>query len=97
MKLTDLSIIFVIILLPFIMIVYVNTSFVIKAEKEEMYYKKVIDSALRDATDQMKQIENSDITIDYGYSGIYRFDYGAVSGKTRSLFRHGIHGKSCVD
>lgn len=70
MKLTDLSIIFVIILLPFIMIVYVNTSFVIKAEKEEMYYKKVIDSALRDATDQMKQIENSDITIDYGYSGI---------------------------
>ena len=70
MKLTDLSIIFIIILLPFIMIVYVNTSFVIKAEKEEMYYKKVIDSALRDATDQMKQIENSDITIDYGYSGI---------------------------
>lgn len=70
MKLTDLSIIFVIILLPFIMIVYVNTSFVIKAEKEEMYYKKVIDSALRDATEQMKQIENSDITIDYGYSGI---------------------------
>lgn len=69
MKLTDLSIIFVVIMLPFIMIVYVNTSFVVKSEKEEMYYKTLIDSAIRDATSQMKQVENEDQTIEYGYSG----------------------------
>lgn len=69
MKLTNLSLIFVVILLPMIVIVYVNTSFVIKSEKEEMYYKNIIDSAVNDANNQMKQVENEDLQIDYGYSG----------------------------
>lgn len=70
MKLTDLSIIFVVILMPIIVIVYINTSFVVKAEKEEIYYKTVIDAATKDAVNRMKQIENTNLDIDYGYSGI---------------------------
>lgn len=70
MKMTDLAIIFVIILLPMIIVVYVNTSFVIKAEKEEMYYRAIIDSAIKDSVDAMKEIENINEEIDYGYSGI---------------------------
>lgn len=69
MKLTDLSLIFVVILIPIVIIVYVNTSFVVKAEKEEMYYKNIINSSIKDATYQMKYIENDDSQIDYGYSG----------------------------
>lgn len=70
MKMTDLAIIFVVILLPMIIVVYVNTSFVIKAEKEEMYYKSIIDSSINDAVKAMKEIENINEEIDYGYSGI---------------------------
>lgn len=69
MKLTDLSLIFVVILIPLVIMVYINTSFVVKAEKEEMYYKNIINSSLKDATYQMKYIENEDSQIDYGYSG----------------------------
>lgn len=69
MKLTDLSLIFVVILIPIVIMVYINTSFVVKAEKEEMYYKNIINSSLKDATSQMKYIENEDAQIDYGYSG----------------------------
>lgn len=70
MKLTDLSIIFVIILMPIIIMVYINTSFVVKAEKEEIYYKTIIDAATKDAVNRMKKIENTNLEIDYGYSGI---------------------------
>lgn len=70
MKMTDLAILFVVIILPMIVIVYVNTSFVIKAEKEEIYYKTIIDTAIDDATKAMKEIENTNLEIDYGYSGI---------------------------
>ena len=70
MKLTDFAIIFVAILLPIVIIVFVNTSFVVKAEKQEMYYKNLMNSAVKDALNQMKQVENEDKTIDYGYSGI---------------------------
>lgn len=69
MKLTNLALIFVIIILPMIVMVYVNTSFVVKSQKEEMYYKNVIDSAVKDANNQMKHVENEDMQIDYGYSG----------------------------
>lgn len=69
MKLTDLSLIFVVILIPIVIMVYINTSFVVKAEKEEMYYKNIINSSIKDATSQMKYIENKDAQIDYGYSG----------------------------
>ena len=34
-----------------------------------MYYKKIINAALDDASNQMKEVENSDKEIDYGYSG----------------------------
>lgn len=69
MKLTDFALIFVGITLPIIIIVYVNVSFTIKAEEQEMYYKRIINTALNDASDQMKEVENSDAEIDYGYSG----------------------------
>lgn len=70
MKLTDLSLIFIVVLLPIVIIVYVNTSFVIRAEREEMYYKNMITAAVTDATNAMKVVENEDGKIDYGYSGI---------------------------
>ncbi|MBR5227885.1 MAG: hypothetical protein IKV94_04520 [Clostridia bacterium] len=70
MRLTDLAIVFVVIMLPIVIIVYVNTSFVVRAEREEMYYKNMINSAVSDATIAMKNVENDDYEIDYGYSGI---------------------------
>lgn len=70
MRLTDLAIIFAAVLLPIVIIVYVNTSFVVRAEREEMYYKNLITSAVTDATDAMKKVENDDSKLDYGYSGI---------------------------
>lgn len=70
MKLTDLALVFVVILLPIVIIVYVNTSFVIRSEREEMYYKNMITSAVTDATNAMKVVENVNSDIDYGYSGI---------------------------
>lgn len=69
MKLTDFALIFVAIFLPIVIIAYVNTAFVVKAEKQEMYYKNMINSAVTDAVSAMKHIENEDIDIDYGYSG----------------------------
>lgn len=68
MKITDFALIFVGITLPIIITVYVNVSFTIKAEEQEMYYKKIINAALDDASNQMKEVENSDKEIDYGYS-----------------------------
>lgn len=70
MRLTDLAIVFAAVIFPIVIIVYVNTSFVVRAEKEEMYYKNLITSAVTDATDAMKKVENEDNKIDYGYSGI---------------------------
>src|SRR5574344_1279874 len=69
MKITDFALIFIGITLPIIIIVYVNVSFTIKAEEQEIYYKKIINAALNDASDKMKEVENSDVEIDYGYSG----------------------------
>lgn len=69
MKITDFALIFVGITLPIIITVYVNVSFTIKAEEQEMYYKKIINAALDDASNQMKEVENTDKEIDYGYSG----------------------------
>jgi len=70
MKLTDLSLIFIAVLLPIIIVVYVNVSFTIKAQEQEIYYKNLIDVAVSDASNQMKEVENEDTSIDYGYSGI---------------------------
>lgn len=71
MKLTDFALLFIGITLPIIIVVYVNVSFTIKAEEQEMYYKKIINIALKDASNEMKEVENQDNEIDYGYSGIY--------------------------
>lgn len=70
MKITDLALVFIAIMLPIIIIVYVNVSFVTKAEKEEMYYKNLMNAAITDGVAAMKQVENADIDIDYGYSGL---------------------------
>lgn len=69
MKLTDFALIFVGVFLPVVVLVYINTAFVVKAEKQEMYYKNIINSAISDAVSSMKQVENEDEEIDYGYSG----------------------------
>ena len=71
MKLTDFSLIFIGVTLPIIMVVYINISYMIKAEEQEMYYQKLVDSAVKDATNQMKEVENKDPQIDYGYSGVW--------------------------
>ena len=70
MKLTDFALIFVAVFLPVVVLVFVNTAFVVKAEKQEMYYKNLMNSAITDAVSSMKHIENEDAEIDYGYSGI---------------------------
>lgn len=69
MKLTDFAMIFIAITLPIIIVVYINVSYTIKAEEQEMYYEQLINSAIEDATAMMKEIENEDKDIDYGYSG----------------------------
>lgn len=69
MKLTDLSLIYIAVLLPIIIVVYINVSFTIKAQEQEIYYKNLIDIAAADASSQMKEVENEDTSIDYGYSG----------------------------
>ena len=68
MKLTDFALIFLAIFLPIVIITFINTSYVVKSEKNEMYYKTIINSATKDAVAAMKQVENEN--IDYGYSGI---------------------------
>lgn len=70
MKLTDFALIFIGVMLPIIIIVYVNISFTIKAEQQEMYFQKIINVAVQDAANQMKEVENTDSNIDYGYSGV---------------------------
>lgn len=70
MKLTNLALIFLIIIFPLVMLAYVNTSYVVKASKQEVYYENLINVAIDDATNAMKQVENDDLDIDYGYSGI---------------------------
>lgn len=69
MKLTDFALIFMGVTLPIIIIVYVNISFTIKAQEQEMYFQKIINIAVQDAANEMKEVENSDASIDYGYSG----------------------------
>ena len=69
MKITDLGLVFIGIILPFIITLFINVSFTIKAEEQELFYKKIIDAAISDATMQMKEVENDDTDIDYGYSG----------------------------
>lgn len=69
MKITDFALIFIAITLPFMVVLYINITFTIKAEEQEMYYQKIIDSAVSDAAYEMKQVESQDKQIDYGYSG----------------------------
>lgn len=69
MKITDFALIFIAITLPIIIVVYINVSYTIKAEEQEMYYEQLINLAIEDATSAMKEIENEDTTVDYGYSG----------------------------
>lgn len=69
MKITDFVLVFMAITLPMIIIVYVNVSFTIKSQELEMYYQKMIDIAIEDASYKMKEVENADKEIDYGYSG----------------------------
>lgn len=69
MKITDFALVFIAIILPFMLVLYINITFTIKAEEMEIYYQKIIDAALDDAAYEMKQVESQDKQIDYGYSG----------------------------
>ena len=69
MKITDFALVFIAIMLPYMIVLYINVTFTIKAEEMEMYYQNVIDTAVDDASYQMKQVESDDKQIDYGYSG----------------------------
>ena len=70
MKTTDFAMIFVAIVLPIIIIVYVDISLLLKKEEQTLYYKNIIDSAIADATYAMKNVEGQDPDNDYGYSGL---------------------------
>ncbi|MEG0281567.1 MAG: hypothetical protein RR922_01195 [Clostridia bacterium] len=69
MKILDYAVIFIIIILPVILVVNINTSIKIKSQNMEVYYKNLIDSAISDASQEMKEVENTDNEVDYGYSG----------------------------
>ncbi len=70
MKATDLAMIFVAILLPIVVVVYVDVSFLLKKEEQTLYYTNIIDSAINDATYAMKNVEGEELDVDYGYSGV---------------------------
>ena len=40
MKITDFALVFIAIILPFMLVLYINITFTIKAEEMEMYYQK---------------------------------------------------------
>ena len=69
MKILDYAIVFVIIVLPMILALNININSKIKAQNLEAYYKNIIDSAISDASKAMKEVENVDAEVDYGYSG----------------------------
>jgi len=68
MKITDFALVFIAIIIPFMLVLYINITFTIKAEEMELYYQTVLNSALDDAAYEMKQVESQDKQIDYGYS-----------------------------
>ena len=70
MKTTDFAMIFIGILIPIIIVVYVDVAFMLESEEQKLYYINVINSAIDDATYAMKSVESEDIELDYGYSGI---------------------------
>ena len=70
MKTTDLAMIFVAIMLPIVVVVYVDVSFLLKKEEQTLYYTNIINSAINDATYVMKNVEGEEQDVDYGYSGI---------------------------
>ena len=71
MKITDFALVFIAIILPFMLVLYINITFTIKADEMDMYYQKIIESSLDDAAYEMKQVESQDKQIDYGYSDKY--------------------------
>lgn len=70
MRTTDLAMIFVAILLPIVVVVYVDVAFLLKKEEQTLYYTNIINSAINDATYAMKNVEGEQQDVDYGYSGI---------------------------
>jgi len=70
MKTTDLAMIFIGIMIPIVIVVYVDISFMLKSEEQRLYYINVINSAINDATYVMKTVEGEEQDVDYGYSGL---------------------------
>ena len=70
MRTTDLAMIFLAIVLPIVVVVYVDISFLLRKEEQTLYYTNIINSAINDATYAMKNVEGEQQDVDYGYSGI---------------------------
>lgn len=70
MKTTDFAMIFIAIIIPVVVVVYVDIVFLLKKEEQTLYYKNIIDSVINDATYAMKNVEGETQDVDYGYSGI---------------------------
>lgn len=70
MKTTDLAMIFVAIIIPIVVVVYVDVMCLLKKEEQTLYYTNIINSAINDATYAMKNVEGEMQDVDYGYSGI---------------------------
>ena len=70
MKTTDLAMIFVAIIIPIVVVVYVDVMCLLKKEEQTLYYTNIINSAINDATYAMKNVEGEQQDVDYGYSGI---------------------------
>lgn len=87
MKITDFALIFIVIILPLIVVVYINVSFTIKSFQQELFYRKLVDTAIQDSMQAMKEVESKDPELDYGYSGIIdnRININANIGKSAFL------------
>lgn len=69
MRTTDFAMIFVAILLPIVVVVYVDVASLLKKEEQTLYYINIINSAINDATYAMKNVEGENQDVDFGYSG----------------------------
>jgi len=69
-KTTDFAMLFIAIIIPVVIVVYVDVVFLLKKEEQTLYYKNIINSVINDATYAMKNVEGETQDVDYGYSGI---------------------------
>lgn len=97
MKMTDFALIFIAIMIPIVIVVYVDISFLLKAEEERLYYINVINSAINDATHAMKAVETEEQDVDYGYSGISEKRVSVNARVAVETFFNSLYNKFEID